>query len=585
MYNYIQNYGYRGFPDSERGRAMLISVLQVIGILIPFAGIIALVHNPQYSENCRRLLLTTLGCLVMNIGALLMETAQTDAEAAMAIRFEYLGNSMFYYFLLTFLISYLRLKVPKLMLYSWAGFECLITVLHWNEKAREMFIGHYYFVRHETFGVFTAMIDNESPLYFTRNSCLIILLSCGTVYTFLRMRHNRLHSEKRNLARLGAAQFIIAAALFLQALLNPDLEMMPFFCSLSLLSIVISMMTGGFFGVTDSGHEWVFQQMDSPYIITDQQYGFLDANEHAKKLFPALRQLQRNERIPAELYTIFTAHTTHFNIGEEAFERKVTELQKKDKLLGYGMLLEDDTEQQKYVRLLNDYNSRLQTEVEEKTEHIRKVQNSVITGMAVVVESRDNSTGGHINRTSYVVRTFARHIKEHPEIMQQFGLTDRFLHNVTKAAPMHDLGKIAVDDQILRKPGKFTDAEYAEMKKHPAEGAIILKKVLHEVDDKDFVRIAVNIANYHHERYDGKGYPEGRAGTDIPVEARIMALADVLDALVSKRCYKEAFNFDKAYAIIEESLGTQFDPVLGSLFLECMPELETMYREMDPDNQ
>ena len=137
---------------------------------------------------------------------------------------------------------------------------------------------------------------------------------------------------------------------------------------------------------------------------------------------------------------------------------------------------------------------------------------------------------------------------------------------------MHDLGKIAVDDVILRKPGRFTDEEYAQMKKHPAEGMKVLKKVLNEVDDTDFKQIAYNIANYHHVRYDGKGYPNGCAGEDIPVEARIMALADVFDALVSKRCYKEAFGFDKAFSIIEEGLGTQFDPVLGAAFLECRDE-------------
>lgn len=556
---------------------MLIPILQILAIVIPFAGIVALLRNEQRSESSIRLLLTSIGCLIMNIGALLMETAQTEAEAAMAVRFEYLGNAMFYYFFITFLIAYLRLKVPKLLLGCWAGFECTVAIIHWNEKARELFIGHYYFVRHEKFHVFTALVDNQSALYMARNTCLLMILSAGMIYTTVRMAKNRLASEKRNLGRLTAAQFIVAAALILESAVKSDLELMPLFCALSLLSVVISMLTDGFFGVTDSGHEWVFNQMENPYFITDSQYGFLDANDRAKALFPALLRLKRNERIPDDLHTLFTSASNRFVIGEEAFERKLSEIRKMDQIVGYSMLLEDDTEQQKYVKLLNSYNSRLQSEVEEKTEHIRKVQNSIITGMASVIESRDNSTGGHIRRTSGVVHIFAYKLREHPEIMEQFGLSQRFLHNVAKAAPMHDLGKIAVDDEILRKPGRFTDAEYAEMKKHPAEGAKVLEHMLHEVDDADFVRIAVNIAHFHHERYDGKGYPEQRTGEDIPVEARIMALADVFDALVSKRCYKEAFSFDEAFSIIEESLGTQFDPVLGRIFLECRAELETMY--------
>lgn len=152
-----------------------------------------------------------------------------------------------------------------------------------------------------------------------------------------------------------------------------------------------------------------------------------------------------------------------------------------------------------------------------------------------------------------------------------------------KAAPMHDLGKIAVDDAILRKPGKFTDEEYEIMKSHSAEGARIVESVLAQSDDEEFKRIAINVAHYHHEKWNGTGYPEKISGEDIPFEARIMALADVFDALVSKRCYKESFGYDKAFQIIEESLGSHFDPELGKVFIECREDLEKLYdgyREM-----
>ena len=129
------------------------------------------------------------------------------------------------------------------------------------------------------------------------------------------------------------------------------------------------------------------------------------------------------------------------------------------------------------------------------------------------------------------------------------------------------------------KPGKYTEEEYAEMKKHTIEGARIVENILQGVEDESFVHIAKNIAHYHHEKWNGKGYPSGLAKTDIPIEARIMALADVFDALVSKRCYKEAFSYDKAFSIIEESLGEHFDPELGKIFLECRDDLETLYNK------
>ena len=205
--------------------------------------------------------------------------------------------------------------------------------------------------------------------------------------------------------------------------------------------------------------------------------------------------------------------------------------------------------------------------LDEKTKRLIAVQNSVLTGMATMVESRDNSTGGHIRRTSDCVRVFA----------DALDLPQAFLENVVKAAPMHDLGKIAVPDAILQKPGKFTDEEYEIMKSHSAEGARIVENVLSEVDDLDFKKIAINVAHYHHEKWDGTGYPDKLKAEEIPLEARIMALADVFDALVSKRCYKDSFTYDKAFQIIEESLGSHFDPELGKSFIACREQLEKLY--------
>lgn len=220
---------------------------------------------------------------------------------------------------------------------------------------------------------------------------------------------------------------------------------------------------------------------------------------------------------------------------------------------------------------LVELRSSLEDKLRERTQHISHIQEMMVLGMSTMVESRDNSTGGHIKRTSAVVKIFSR------QLIGSCGLTPDFLNMVTKAAPMHDLGKIAVDDVILRKQGRFTDEEYAAMKKHSAEGAKIVEQILKGVEEEIFVRIAVNIAHYHHEKWDGNGYPTGISGENIPIEARIMALADVFDALVSKRYYKEAYSYDKAFDIIEGSLGSHFDPELGRVFMTCRPELENLY--------
>ncbi|MCQ2576853.1 MAG: HD domain-containing protein, partial [Treponema sp.] len=201
--------------------------------------------------------------------------------------------------------------------------------------------------------------------------------------------------------------------------------------------------------------------------------------------------------------------------------------------------------------------------------------NNTIRNMAIMVEGRDNSTGGHIRRSSDCVKVFIEKLKENSEYSAL--LTDHFCNSVINAAPMHDLGKITVKDSILTKNGKFTDEEYEQMKKHAAAGSEIVARILESEEDVEFKKIAINVAHFHHEKWNGQGYPEKISGEEIPLEARIMALADVFDALVSKRCYKESFSYDKAFEIIQDSLGSHFDPDLGKEFIQCRPQLEALY--------
>jgi putative two-component system response regulator len=201
--------------------------------------------------------------------------------------------------------------------------------------------------------------------------------------------------------------------------------------------------------------------------------------------------------------------------------------------------------------------------------------------MAMMVESRDNSTGGHIVRTSDCVRILLDTCDEMETMPEGYELTGEFRGRLIKAAPMHDLGKIAVDDAVLRKPGRFTPEEYEKMKAHAPEGARIVRKILQGTDDIDFRILAENVAHYHHERWDGTGYPDGLKGKEIPPEARIMAIADVYDALVSKRVYKEKMSFEKADSIMMEGMGSQFDPALEPVYVAARPMLEEYYCIME----
>ncbi|MGN1406556.1 MAG: HD-GYP domain-containing protein, partial [Erysipelotrichaceae bacterium] len=232
------------------------------------------------------------------------------------------------------------------------------------------------------------------------------------------------------------------------------------------------------------------------------------------------------------------------------------------------------TDEQLYLQLMEHYNDELTKQVKEKTSRLIEVQNDIIVSMASIVENRDNDTGGHVRRTSDVVKVFVDHL------LQDKGykyLNRETADRIIKAAPLHDFGKIAIPDSILNKPGKYVPEEYEIMKQHSVKGAEIVERILQNSDDLSFKNIAVNVAHYHHEKWDGSGYPSGLKEEEIPFEARIMALADVFDALVSRRVYKQQYSFDKAFSIIEESSGSHFDPVLCKEFIKCRAQIEKLY--------
>ena len=211
--------------------------------------------------------------------------------------------------------------------------------------------------------------------------------------------------------------------------------------------------------------------------------------------------------------------------------------------------------------------------VEHQGAIISKLQNGLILVLADMVESRDKCTGDHVRKTAAYTDVIMRQLKKEGVYADQ--LTDEFMNDVVNSAPLHDIGKIQVSDTILNKPGKLTDEEFAIMKTHTTAGAEVIQHAMNTVSEGNsgYLREAMNLAHYHHEKWNGTGYPCGLKGEDIPLSARIMAVADVFDALVSKRSYKEGFPFEKAMSIIEEGAGSHFDPKIAAAFLHASDEV------------
>lgn len=223
----------------------------------------------------------------------------------------------------------------------------------------------------------------------------------------------------------------------------------------------------------------------------------------------------------------------------------------------------------KFVDMTED-SVRYMKDIQKKNETITKMHDALLITLADMVENRDENTGQHVRKTAAYTRIIMEELKREGVYADQ--LTDEFISNVFKSAPLHDVGKIMVPDAILNKPGKLTDEEFEIMKSHAAEGGKIVATMIEKVPDADYLKEAKNLATYHHEKWNGRGYPEGLAGEAIPLSARIMAVADVFDALVSNRCYKKGFPYPKALGIIREESGSHFDPKIVNAFLAVQDE-------------
>ncbi len=210
------------------------------------------------------------------------------------------------------------------------------------------------------------------------------------------------------------------------------------------------------------------------------------------------------------------------------------------------------------------------------TKNLEFYHREMVMGFATLVEGKDGSTGGHIRRTTAYVALIAGELKKRG--LYRNILTKDFMVMLEQAAPMHDIGKIAIPDAVLKKPGRLSPEEFEIMKTHAATGGEIIRNTFgHLSDNTDYEKIAYDVARHHHEKWNGKGYPDGLKAAEIPFPARIMAIADVFDAVSAKRCYRDAMPLDQCFEIIRNGVGTDFDPELATVFLSIRAQVEAVY--------
>lgn len=215
---------------------------------------------------------------------------------------------------------------------------------------------------------------------------------------------------------------------------------------------------------------------------------------------------------------------------------------------------------------MRDQNAWLEAEVSRRMKQNQLIQDASMRALASLAETRDNETGNHILRTQAYVEELCAEIADSGRL----DLSEHDIELIVKAAPLHDIGKVGIPDHILLKPGPLDDAEWRIMRTHTTLGAEAIRRAIQDEEDQsafDFLHVAISIAHYHHEKWDGSGYPDGLAGDNIPLPARFMALADVFDALINRRCYKDPIAMKQAFDIIVQGKGKHFDPDIVDAFI------------------
>lgn len=575
--------------------SIILAVVMVLSMLSTFA----LVLFSRRGAKTLEILLSTC-VMISNIGYFVLSCSRTVEEAVLANALSYVGGLFLPLLIVYILIDYSDSKVPIWFTASMIFFNVIVFLSTLVADRLPYFYSAIQFVQDDP----SYLIKDHGPVYYLKFIILAVEFALVAFFTILTYLGKRNASFRTMMVYAGS--FIVALLVYaVRNIFDMKYDLMPFFYLLCTLVLDYVVTRTNIYDVNLSVQEKIDELSTYGYLVFDRKFRYVGSNTVAEKFFPEVKNARIDSKINAKDYALKDLLKWIVENANDSSRKKDTNAKFKKAIVindrspnerrhlecemsfihfgldnhvtGYLVEILDDTEQHNMIESMSFRGESLQREVERQAKRAKSMQMSTILGMAAMIESRDNSTGGHINRTSACVALFVEHLRK----LEDYNMSESYWDAVINAAPLHDLGKIAVDDKILRKPTGLTEEEYEEMKKHAAAGAEIMNKVLEDVDDKEFVRVAANVAHYHHEKYNGTGYPDQLRGENIPFEARIMALADVFDALASRRYYKEPMSYDEAFRIIKSELGHHFDPHLGRIFVELKPDIIELYESFE----
>ena len=548
--------------------------IQVMSIVILASELVYVINKITSKQNSYMLLLI-IASLVNNVGYLKELLSTSINEALSGTRICYVGKPFIPVIVLMIVCEYCGINIPKYVTAVIGLIQASVVIL---VQTCNMQSWYYTKISFSEEGLFPHLVLEHGPMYFVFMTVSCICFVTSMAILVYRYKHARRQAEKAGIPYMFAmiAFATMGLIIFLFGITGGYDTTAPAYCICALL-IMYSMVRYDLLDTVGTAKNYAVDSMTEGIIVVDEFGDPIYANHTACVAFPNIKaDIDGDDISKGREYINYLrslrSTSKNLHVDDRVYKVFFQKIIKNSENLGGMFLLHDISDGYHYAE-------KLETAVEEKTKDIESIQHYIISSFANIVEARDGVTGAHIKNTSSYVEILVKAMLEDPHFSAS--LDERLAALIIEAAPLHDIGKIGVSDAILNKPGKLTDEEYNIMKHHTEIGAEIIKGTLSEIEREDYVNIAHDVALYHHEKWDGTGYPFGLENLEIPICARIMAIADVYDALRSERCYKKAFSVEKATEIIKEGAGKHFDPVMVELFLEHIDEVEQVAASND----
>lgn len=553
----------------------LLLILQYIGIIVLFFEILYV--SRQHGSRLQTILVILLYASLFNIvGYTLEMEAKTQELAMQSVKMTYIGKPFVVFTMYVFVMEYCGVGVKKSRRNFFYAICVAIAGLVYTNEYHHLF---YSSVSYTNDGLFPHLVLKHG-IFYNLYSIILLYYFVGMIYVCVRKyRQNDSEIMRKQVSVLMVMVLFSSGclALFLFNLTNGyDTTALAYIVAVFLFERL--MRKYKLFDTLTLAKEEAVEHMTNGLIVVNVYGDMVYSNDEADRVLLYIRKhgnkgIEYLEELANNSKYMFVDECSqedgnkHADSEKCVYELTMHEIFRNENSYGKMLLITEITDSYYYTE-------RLQNELKKKTREVISIQRDIIGSFASMIEARDGITGLHIKNTANLVKVLVYVMKNNPKYSGI--ITDEYAQMTAAAAHLHDIGKIAIPDRILQKEGKLTDEEFAIMKTHPVEGAKILENTIKGLESDAYYQIAHDMVLYHHEKYDGSGYPTGISGENIPLTARIMAVADVYDALRSKRHYKDGFSKEKSMAIMEESKGTHFDADIVTIFLEHIDEMEAV---------